>query len=79
LRSLPGALSRESEDGQERTPPSSADALGPAVAPRPVGDPHVFMTDDVVRVDKLVGFPMVEGAPLVAMGGACADAPWPAG
>src|SRR6516165_5629708 len=64
LHSLPGACSLESEDGQERTPPCVRNGLGEVVVPHPVGDPPVFMVDDIVRLDQRTRFLVVEVAAL---------------
>src|SRR6516164_5617529 len=66
LHSLPGACSLESKDGQQRAPPRIADALGQVTVLDQVGDPQVFVIDDVVRLDQLTGFSVMEVTALVA-------------
>src|SRR5690348_14807154 len=50
LHSLPGARSLESEDSEKRAPPGIKNALGQVVVSHQVGDPQVFVIDDVVRL-----------------------------
>ena len=64
LHSLPGARSLESKDGEKLSPARIADALGQMVIPHQVGNPQVFMVDDIVGVDELVGLLVVEVTPL---------------
>jgi hypothetical protein len=66
LHSLPSSYRLDSEDGQHRSLPGIADALGEAVVLNHGADPQVFVMDHIVCSDEFRGFFVVEVAPLIS-------------